>query len=480
VIVAAATLAARVALAVVFAAAGAAKLADREGTRRGMVGFGAPERAAGALAVVVPLAELVVAGLLLPARTAVYGAVGAIVLLAIFSIAIAWNLARGRTPDCHCFGQLHSAPASWRTLVRNGVLAAVAVVALAGALAEPDASATAWIADLDGAQLLALVVAVAAGTLVVVGAFAFLTLMRSYGRVLVRLDRLEAALTDAGIELADGEPLPEIGLEPGTPAPVFPELKELLAPGVPLLLLFTSPNCGPCKALLPRAEEWQREHSDVLAVAFASDGDAHDVRAEAEEFALEHMLVDEDRRIYESFQANGTPSAVLVASDGTIGSWVVAGSERIEQLVYAAVATDAEPEGLPIGTEAPLLELPALEGEPVSLADLRGRDALLLFWNPDCGFCRSMHEDLLAWEATADGVGPQLVVVSSGDAEATRGEGFRSRVLLDEEFAAGAAFHANGTPMAVLVDAEGRIASNVVAGADAVLELAGGREAKRA
>ena len=84
-----------------------------------------------------------------------------------------------------------------------------------------------------------------------------------------------------------------------------------------------------------------------------------------------------------------------------------------------------------------LLELPSLEGEPVSLADLSGHDTLLLFWNPDCDYCRGMHDDLRAWESTANGDTPRLVVVSSGEEEATRSDGFRSTVLLDEEFAAG-------------------------------------------
>jgi hypothetical protein len=44
----------------------------------------------------------------------------------VFAIGISVNLARGRTPDCHCFGQLHSAPAGWKTLARNRVLAVVA------------------------------------------------------------------------------------------------------------------------------------------------------------------------------------------------------------------------------------------------------------------------------------------------------------------------------------------------------------------
>jgi hypothetical protein len=49
-----------------------------------------------------------------------------------------------------------------------------------------------------------------------------------------------------------------------------------------------------------------------------------------------------------------------------------------------------------------------------------------------------------------------------------------STVVLDQQFAAGRAFGASGTPSAVLVDAEGKIASEVAVGAPAVLELAGG------
>ena len=50
-----------------------------------------------------------------------------LVLSLVFSVAIALSLARGRAPECHCFGQLHSAPAGPMTLARNAVLAALAV-----------------------------------------------------------------------------------------------------------------------------------------------------------------------------------------------------------------------------------------------------------------------------------------------------------------------------------------------------------------
>jgi peroxiredoxin len=473
-------LGARLVLAAMFAVAGAAKLRDRRGAGQAALEFGAPERLAGLVGLILPLAELTVAGLLLVPGTVLAGEAGALALLLLFSVAIGIALARGRAPDCHCFGQLHSAPASWRTLGRNGLLAAVAVLALSASLAGPDRSVFGWVGGLEPAEILALAVTVVAVVLLAVGGAALLSLLRSYGKVLVRLEQVEAALREAGSDV-DARELPA-GLEPGSPAPTFElssvtdeavSLDTLLARGRPLLLLFTSPSCRPCTTLLPTAVEWQREHAGRLTIAFATGGAPADVRAEAEQLGLRNVLVDEDLNLYRAFQANGTPSAVLVTPDGTIGSWIASGSDSIQQLLDEVLDRDAEVEqGLPLGTEAPALELRSLEGETVSLGSLRGRDTLLLFWNPSCGFCRAMHEDLVTWESSANGLTPRLVIVSSGEEQSTRSEGFRSMVLLDDGFAAGSALGVHGTPMAVLLDAEGRIASSVAAGAEAVLSIA--------
>src|ERR671913_2017774 len=121
-----ALLAARLLLALVFLIAGLTKLADRKGSRQGMLDFGVPSTLATPLGILLPLAELAVASTLIPASTAWWGAAGALTLLLVFVAGISYNLARGRKPDCHCFGQLHSAPAGWTTLLRNGVLAGVA------------------------------------------------------------------------------------------------------------------------------------------------------------------------------------------------------------------------------------------------------------------------------------------------------------------------------------------------------------------
>ena len=71
---------------------------------------------------------------------------------------------------------------------------------------------------------------------------------------------------------------------------------------------------------------------------------------------------------------------------------------------------------------------------------------------------------------------PRLLVVSTGSVEENRALGLRSPVVLDSAMSLGQQFGAMGTPMAVLLDAEGRVASDVAAGAAAVLALARGGE----
>jgi thiol-disulfide isomerase/thioredoxin len=475
-------LAASVVLAGVFGVAGVAKLKDRAGTRKAVQEFGAPERLVRPVALVLPVAELTVAFALLPASTRVAGAAGALGLLCAFSVAIGVSLVRGRAPNCHCFGQLHSAPTSWMTLVRNGSLTGLAVVSLIGGSRGPDAFG--WAGNLQPAEILALLACVVALGLAVGGGIAFVSLLRSYGGVLLRLDTVEGALRAAGLEIPEAEPsLPELGIDPGTWAPAFTvetvsgnsaSLADLLEPGLPLLLLFTSPSCGPCRTLLPAFSHWQTEHAQSLTLAVLSGGKPEAVRAEAAEHGLERVLIDHDLAVYDAYQTSGTPGAVLISAAGRIASYVASGAEEIEQLVDRAISADQEPEedGLPIGTPSPELELLDLDGGRVTLADPDGRETLVLFWNPGCGFCRSMHDDLRAWERSASAGAPRLLVVSSGDGASSRADGFTSTVVLDPDYTAGEAFGAPGTPMAILLDREGRVASRPVAGGAAVLALA--------
>ena len=65
-----------------------------------------------------------------------------------------------------------------------------------------------------------------------------------------------------------------------------------------------------------------------------------------------------------------------------------------------------------------------------------------------------------------------MLVISAGSREANEAMGLRSPVALDQEFRAARSFGVGGTPSAVLVDAEGKVASEAAVGAPAVLALA--------
>src|SRR5215212_5009621 len=152
-----ALLMARLLLAAVFILAGVAKLSDLKGSRQAITDFGVPSSLATPLGILLPLSELAVAATLIPAATAWWGAIGALALLLVFVSGISINLARGRKPDCHCFGQLHSSPAGWKTLARNGALAAVVGFVLWQGSDGAGPSAVAWVGSLSTNQLLGFV-----------------------------------------------------------------------------------------------------------------------------------------------------------------------------------------------------------------------------------------------------------------------------------------------------------------------------------
>ena len=76
-------------------------------------------RTDGFLSGALPLVELGVAVALLVPASATAGAVAALALLVVFSVAVAGALQRGRPVGCGCFGSRHQRPVSHTTLVRN-------------------------------------------------------------------------------------------------------------------------------------------------------------------------------------------------------------------------------------------------------------------------------------------------------------------------------------------------------------------------
>jgi peroxiredoxin len=271
------------------------------------------------------------------------------------------------------------------------------------------------------------------------------------------------------------------------------------------MMLFTDPDCGPCNAMLPEVGRWQEEHAKKLTLALISRGEVEENKTKAQEHGLSNVLLQKDWEVSESYEVSGTPSAVLVSPDGKVASPVAGGEEGIRNLLSYAVGERAQlpmqphqpqtqgqpcpncgkvhaaptvPAAQKVGEEAPEVKLPDLEGNTVQLADFRGQQTLVLFWNPRCGFCQQMLPDLKQWESGAPKDAPRLVVLSAGSEEANKEMGLASPVLLDQNFAVGRAFGASGTPSAVLVDAQGKVASEVAVGAPGVLELTGADQTK--
>jgi peroxiredoxin len=150
--------------------------------------------------------------------------------------------------------------------------------------------------------------------------------------------------------------------------------------------------------------------------------------------------------------------------------------ETIEKLLAPrAAAKPREAGGLPIGMAAPDFELPDLTGVRHKLSDFRERNLLLIFFNPQCGYCTKMAPDLAALPEGGGDL-PVPVVVSTGDAHENRKlveqYGIRCLVLRQEEMEIASKFHAQGTPMGYRIDKAGRIASELTVGAEPLLQLA--------
>jgi peroxiredoxin len=497
----------RLVLAVVFGVAGAAKAADPAGTRRALVGFGVPASLAAPMGWSLAWVEIIVGFALLPLNTAWLGGIAALALLTVFVAGIGYNLARGNSPDCHCFGQIHSEPVSWRTMVRSLVLAAIAgFIALEGK-ENPGKSAFDWVIDLKTGEIINLVMSAGAVTLMA-GAVVYLRkLLSQQSALLGKIEAMKKVIdedyAEPPLEREDAA-APLEGLPVGAPAPDFSlnsisgkpvTLEDLLAYGKPALLLFVSPNCFPCEALLPIIKTWEQDYERQLTIALISKGSAKDNKDLAAKYGPRYLLVQDESAIADDYLAKWTPAAVIVNGYGRISTPIAYGDEAIRAMVLDTVSPGTDPGRPPgnghegqvpqgaypfaVGDPAPAFSVEDLEGKMVNSEDLRGRDTLLLFWDPGCPFCQAMTEDVVKWEANPPKSAPRLVFVASGESESIKSESlnFGSQFLHDKEFVIGPLFGTNSTPSAVLIDRDGRLASNVVLGLPNVLALAGIRKA---
>ena len=504
-------LVARVVLALVFGIAGVAKAADLDGSRRAMVGFGIPQRLATILGPGLPLVEILIAAALIPTATAWVGAIAALALLFSFCVGIAVNLARGKSPDCHCFGQIHSEPVKWSTFTRNIILSAVAGLIVVQGNDNAGLSALNWLADLKAGEVVSLILAVVSVALVAMAVVYMRRVVSQQSTLLARLDAMKKVIdedyAEPPVERADAA-APAEGLPIGALAPDFSlatidgaevTLENLLAYRKPVLLLFVSPYCTPCELVLPAVESWERDHNSQLFVAVVSKGTLEDNQDRVAKHGVRHLLLQRESRVAEEYRAKWTPAAVVVSRYGRIASHMAFGDEAIRSLVtdtvnpgemIRAVSGAANGNGhehrnaagnslFKVGDRAPRFSLPDMQGNRVNTESLMGQDTVLVFWDPRCPHCRGMSNDLRSWEENPPKRAPRLVFVAVGELEQVEAEStrFKSLFLHDREYEISKLFGTSLTPSAVLIDRDGRIASGMAIGLPNVLALVGTRKA---
>jgi uncharacterized membrane protein YphA (DoxX/SURF4 family) len=335
-------LAVRLILAGVFLVAGVGKLLDLGGSRKAVEDFGLSQRLALVVGTGLPLAEIITAIALIPASTAQWGAIAALVLLLCFMGGIANAMRKGEAPDCNCFGQIHSAPAGRGTLIRNGVLAvAGAFVAVAG----PGPALGSWVSDRTGAEIVAIVSVTALIGAVYYGA----RLWQESRGMRRRIETLTKFADSVPAGLFVGAVAPEIAVQGDQDGPPT-TLASLRARGLPVALVFIGPSCGPCEVLIPEVVEWQETMSDRVTIAFVGRGvrDRYQAHLEAggtQEDTPQEIVdaIDELTDVFVTYRIIATPAAVIVSPEGTIASATVDGRLGIQSLIRLTMSRSAPP-----------------------------------------------------------------------------------------------------------------------------------------
>lgn len=493
-------IAARLSLAGLFLTAAILKAVDHNGFRASLAEFGLSARFRPAAAVAVPLLEAALALGLLAVPTARAAGWGALGLIVVFAGALFLNLVQGRRPECHCFGNMSARPIGARTLALNGVMASAAGLIAWWGGDDAGGSLLSWVGDLSTGERISALLGVATLLATSVVVWLLIQVLAQQGRILLRLDELDERPTAARQGQVRSTQPAAAGLPVGAVAPAVTlrnladqseTFATLLEPGRPLALVFMDPDCSPCNRLLPDLGVWARSLADKLQVVVVSRGTVEANRSKAAAHGLDKILLQENYEVAAAFGVNATPAMVLVTANGKIGAPTAIGPDDVSGLMkyVAAHPPPSEPSEssghsrasrvvrADIGGVLPNVTLACANGGVFALSGLLGTRTGLVFWSPQCGYCIAMLPQLRAWEARTPSGAPRVLVISRGSPTQNQALGLRSMVLLDDAFSLGDVVGATGTPSAVLVDAEGKIASGVAVGARGVFDLLGDRVA---
>lgn len=295
----------------------------------------------------LPLLELVTAALLLTPWPWTFG-VGAVLSLLLFTaflVVIARALTFDPRPTCGCFGRVGDHRVNSRTLVRNILLLALALVT--AWLALEAAPAARLLAELEAGEWLWVLMAVA------LAAVAVLVLGRGpadpehrhppHPPVPAPASRAADEATEQDELDYEREPIPAGVL---LSADLETMTLHRLARQRAQLLVLVNCWCGPTLESIDRLSAW-RERLPELDVQLVHTQRPWD---EPRLAGVDGVWWDPGSQVFDALRAGTSPAAVLLGADGLLAGGPVTGLDEIEQFVddIAAELSQAAPEQAPI------------------------------------------------------------------------------------------------------------------------------------
>jgi methylamine dehydrogenase accessory protein MauD len=168
--------------------------------------------------------------------------------------------------------------------------------------------------------------------LVVVLAIVVLALVRQVGVLHERIAPAGALMISKGLKI--GELAPALAVTDLDERPLT--LGGARADGLSTLLMFVSPTCPVCKALLPVLTASRRSERSWLQVLLASDGEIASQRAFVAEHGLEAFPYIVSASLGMTYQVSRLPFAVLIDADGILRArGLINSREHLESLFEA-------------------------------------------------------------------------------------------------------------------------------------------------
>ena len=163
------------------------------------------------------------------------------------------------------------------------------------------------------------------------------------------------------------------------------------------------------------------------------------------------------RRLHDS--PFGNVLVLVVAALVVVGGvWVVNALRGKDGTSSVELAFDAKP--VEVGQVAPSFTATTVDGQQVSLADLRGRPVWLVFGQTTCAYCQSEAPGIQALHEARDDV--VIVAVYVGEDQSTvsryaQQNGLTYLQVADPDTRLGSTYRATALPRHVLVDADGTV-----------------------